>query len=81
MLRLTEAGLFALPLLAFLVWRLSGARGGLPPHVLAAAALTFVLLALALVWFGFGRALPPDAPYVPARIGAEGQMIGPDSQR
>lgn len=78
MLRLTEALLFALPFIVFLVWRLTGQSGRLPTRTVVAAALSLAVLAVALAWFGLGRVLPPDAPYVPARLGTDGRIIGPD---
>ncbi len=81
MLRLTEAALFALPFLAFLAWRLAAPRRGIPGRVVVAAALSLAMLAFALAWFGMGRALPPASPYVPARMGANGQVVGPEQAR
>lgn len=77
MLRLTEALLFAVPFLAFLAWRLVGPRGRVPTRAVIAAALSLAVLAVALAWFGLGRVVPPDSPYVPARLGADGRIIGP----
>ncbi len=81
MLRLTEAALFALPFLAFLAWRLSGRGGRLPLRLVAAAFIWMALLALGLTWFGLRRAVPPDIAYVPARLGADGRVIGPEAGR
>ena len=81
MLRLTEAALFALPFLAFLAWRLSGRGGRLSSRLVVAASLWLVLLALGLLWFGLWRTVPSGVPYVPAHLGAAGQIIGPDAGR
>ncbi|HJS85478.1 MAG TPA: hypothetical protein VJ779_08455 [Acetobacteraceae bacterium] len=79
MLRLTEAALFVLPFVAFLAWRLSGRGGRLSLRLVAIAALWVVLLALGLAWFGLRRTLPPGTAYVPARIGADGRIVEPES--
>ncbi len=81
MLRLTELALFALPFVAFLAWRLSGRGGRLPLRLVVVAGLWAVLLALGLAWFGLRRVVAPNVPYVPARVGADGQVLGPDAGR
>ena len=79
--RLIEAALFAVPFLLFLAWRLLGRRGGVPARVVVVAALSLALLAFALAWFGLGRALSPTSSYVPARMGADGRVVGPEDAR
>ncbi|MBV8613250.1 MAG: hypothetical protein JOY66_05695 [Acetobacteraceae bacterium] len=81
MLRLTEAGLFVLPFAAFLAWRLSGRGGRLSPRLVVVAGLWVALLALGLALFGLRRALPPGEGYVPARLGADGRILGPETGR
>jgi hypothetical protein len=81
MLRLTEAALFALPFLAFLAWRLSGRGGRLSLRLVLVAGLWLGLLALGLTWFGLRRTVPHGSAYVPARLGADGRIIGPDAGR
>jgi hypothetical protein len=68
MLRLTEVALFLAPIVAFVVWRLTLARGGPPAGLVLAAACAVVALAAVLVWFGIERALPPDETYVPPHV-------------
>ena len=81
MLRLTEAVLFVLPFVAFLAWRLSGRGGRLSMRLVAVAGLWVALLALGLAWFGLRRAIPPGVGYVPARVGADGRILEPETGR
>jgi hypothetical protein len=81
MLRLTEAALFALPFMAFLAWRLSGRGGRLSLRLVVVAGLWLVLLALGLGWFGLRRTVPSGAAYVPAHLGSDGQIVGPEAGR
>ena len=68
MLRLSELVLFLSPILVFVVWRLTLARGGPPFALVFAAGCVLVVFAAALIWFGIEHALPPDETYVPARL-------------
>ena len=81
MLRLTEVALLVLPLLAFVAWHFVGGGRQLPVRIVAAVGLALAVLAIALFWFGLDRVVPRNAPYVPARIGADGRIIGPEAQR
>ena len=81
MLRLTEAALFVLPFVAFLAWRLSGRGGRLSLRLVAVAGLWVALLALGLAWFGLRHAIPPGVEYVPARVGADGRILEPETGR
>jgi len=76
-LRLTEIALLVLPLLAFVTWRLLGGGRELPAGTVAAMGFALAVFAVALFWFGLDRVLPPNAPYVPAQVGAGGRIVGP----
>jgi len=68
--RLTEIGLFLLPLALFVALRLAARRGVPFAAVLGSTLLGLALLLAALWWFGADRALPPGRPYVPAAVRA-----------
>lgn len=68
MLRLAELALFLSPIAAYMIWRLTAARGGPSPIILAAACCGVALLAGALVWFALNNTLPSGGRYVPAQV-------------
>jgi hypothetical protein len=76
MLRLTEAVLFATPFVVFVLWRCAFFHRA-SRRVLALASLSVAALALGLIWYGLGRSLPADRPYVPARLNASGDVVSP----
>jgi Family of unknown function (DUF6111) len=68
MLRLVEVALFLLPFGVVAVWRLLLPARGVPPWMVAAAAVFVLLLAGALVWLLQQDAAPAGSAYVPARV-------------
>ncbi len=77
-LRLSEIALLLLPLRWPSPLGASWVEGAqLPGHAVTAAGFALAVCASALIWFGLSRALPPNAPYVPAHVGSSGQIVGP----
>ena len=74
MLRLAEAALFLTPLAAFVVWRLTVARGGPSPMVLLLSACALVVLIAALIHFSRHDALDRGQAYVPAQL-RDGRVV------
>ncbi len=81
MLRLTELAHLVVPVLAYIAWRVVGGGRPLPRAAVAAASFALVVLALALGWFGAARVLPRNEPYVPAHLGANARIVGPEAPR
>ncbi len=66
MLRLTEFGLFLVPLTLYVAWRVLGAR--LPPAAIWATLALILLMIAGTLWFGLTEKLDPDQAYAPARL-------------
>lgn len=66
--RLIEIILFLLPFAAFALWRATAGAGGPSVTTLAAAAAGLMLLAAALIWFGYEDSLDRGQVYVPAQL-------------
>jgi len=66
MLRFTEFGLFLVPFVLYVVWRIMGPRT--PPWVMWLALTTVVALAGGAFWYGLSERIPAGDAYVPARI-------------
>jgi hypothetical protein len=74
MLRLVELALFLAPFVLFTLWRFMRVEGGPSVRVVAATACVLALLAGALIWLSQDAALPPGAPYEPARL-QDGKIV------
>jgi hypothetical protein len=72
MLRFTEFGLFLVPFVLYLVWRVMGPRT--PPWAVWLALLSVVMLAGGAFWYGLTERVPAGEAYVPAHI-ENGQII------
>lgn len=72
MLRFAEIGLFLLPFVLYLVWRLLGARA--TPGVLWATAVLLLALVGTAIWSGMQTGLPAGTRYVPAEVRG-GQIV------
>lgn len=70
MIRAAELALFFAPLGAYILWRVTVARGqaGPSPQVLAGIFVGLLLFGGGLAWFGIHERLPAGAHYVPAAI-------------
>lgn len=66
MLRLAEFGLFLLPFVLYVAWRLSGRV--VRPALFWVGVAGFVILATLVVWFGLARSLDKTDRYVPAHV-------------
>lgn len=76
MLRLLEVLVFLAPLAAYVLWRVTLARGeGPPPRVLLGILAGLLLFGAVLVWFGLrGERLAPGERYVPAEL-RDGRIV------
>lgn len=76
MLRLLELLVFLAPLAAYVLWRVTLARGeGPPPRVLLGILAGLLLFGAGLVWFGLrGERLDPGERYVPAEL-RDGRIV------
>jgi len=76
MIRAAEFALFLAPLAAYILWRVTAARGqvGPSPRVLAAILLGLLLFGGGLAWFGVHERLPAGAHYVPAEL-RDGRIV------
>ena len=76
MIRAAELALFLAPLGAYVLWRVTVARGqaGPSPQVLAAISIALLLFGGGLAWFGVHQRLPAGAHYVPAEL-RNGQIV------
>ena len=74
MLRFTEFGLFLVPFVLYLVWRLMGPRT--PPWATWLALFAVVVLAGGAFWYGLAERVPGGETYVPARI-ENGKIVPP----
>lgn len=75
MLRLIELALFLSPFLAFAAWRYFYSDPGPSIRIVIVAACVVLILAVALVWLGADRAIPPNDAYAPARY-ENGRIVG-----
>lgn len=75
MIRVAELAVFLAPVLAYVLWRVSIARGmdGPPPRQLALILAGLLALGAALAFFAVRERLPPGR-YVPAQF-ENGQII------
>lgn len=71
MLRLVEFGLFLVPFGLFLAWLL---LERVTRQVAVLAAVVFVLMAAATVWYGLNRRLDRGEVYIPAQF-QNGQIV------
>ena len=76
MLRLLEVLIFLAPLAAYVLWRVTLARGeGPSPRLLLGILAGLLLLGAVLVWFGLrGERLDPGESYVPAEL-RDGRIV------
>ncbi len=72
MLRFTEFGLFLVPFVLFIVWRVMGPRT--PPWAVWLALVAVVMLAGGAFWYGVTERVPAGESYVPARI-EDGKIV------
>ena len=70
MIRAAELSLFLAPIAAYVLWRVTAARGqaGPSPRVLSAILLGLLLFGGGLAWFGVHERLPAGTRYVPAAL-------------
>ena len=66
MLRFDEIGLFLVPFVLFVVWRILGART--PAWLVWAAVVAVVAMAAGTVWYGLDMRTSPDSVYDPAQL-------------
>ncbi len=76
MIRLIELALFLAPIAAYVLWRVTAARGqvGPSPRVLSAILVGLLVLGGGLAWFGVHERLPAGARYVPAQL-RDGRVV------
>ena len=70
MIRAAELALFLAPLAAYVLWRVTVARGqaGPSPRVLSAILVGLLIFGGGLAWFGVHERLPAGSRYVPAEL-------------
>ena len=75
MIRTAELAVFAVPVLAFLLWRAAVRQGlaGPPPRQLVGILVVLAALGTGLAWFAVHEGLPPG-PYVPASL-QDGRVV------
>jgi hypothetical protein len=66
MLRFTEFGLFLVPFVLYLVWRIMGPRT--PSWAVWLALVAVAVMAGGSFWYGLKERAPPGEAYAPARI-------------
>ena len=76
MIRAAELALFFAPLAAYVLWRVTVARGqvGPSPRVLSAILVGLLIFGGGLAWFGVHERLAAGARYVPAEL-RNGQIV------
>jgi hypothetical protein len=76
MIRAAELALFLAPLGAYILWRITVARGqvGPSPQVLAIILIGLLLFGGGLAWFGVHDRLPAGARYIPAEL-RDGRIV------
>jgi hypothetical protein len=76
MIRAAELALFLAPLGAYILWRITVARGqaGPSPQVLAVILVGLLLFGGGLAWFGVHDRLPAGARYIPAEL-RDGRIV------
>ena len=76
MIRAAELALFLAPIAAYVLWRVTAARGqaGPSPRVLSAILVGLLIFGGGLAWFGVHERLPAGARYVPAQL-RDGRVV------
>lgn len=76
MIRAAELALFFAPLGAYVLWRVTVARGqvGPSPRVFSIILLALLVFGGGLAWFGVHERLPAGSRYIPAML-RDGRIV------